>query len=95
MNACQFLSAFENAFSQVKPTGSWRAWSNEIYKVFDLVGASAGYLVCHKYSIREIYHFDCIYFPNTNNIKTNWYPPYVVIEHENSFKPKDAQYDCI
>jgi hypothetical protein len=93
MDACKFLSAFENAFTQVQPTGYWKTWTTPMYSVFDQVGNSAGYLVRHKNKIGEAYHFDVIYFRQTNNIKTNWYPPYVVIEHENSSILRDAQYD--
>lgn len=93
MNANQFLNAFSTQLTHAQPSGYGSIWTTAMYHILETIGDEAGYIVNHKGRNREINHLDIAYFPKLPRDGTNWYPPVVIIEHENAYDTEETWRD--
>ena len=93
MDAKQFIQAFKAKIKKDQPTGYAGEWSRKMYPILEQIGTDVGFFVNDKDHGGEINHLDFAYSPKQIESQSSWYPPDVIIEHENQYDIEETWQD--
>ena len=91
MKAQDFLDQLEKHTRKKAPSGLGSKWTAGMHRVLDGIGREWEYEINRQGKNGEINHIDYCFFKKCS--APNWYPPSVVLEHENAWNVEETRKD--